>query len=287
MFNIYIFLSIYLNDNVLKVKFFCPYWGSSSMSLSSFFKKVKEAGYDGVEMSLPLNNKERSDILVLLREYDLELVAQHWETSHPDPLLHREIYRRHLLNLAEANPLFINSQTGKDYFSFEDNADLINISFQVAKETGIPVVHETHRGKFSFALHITRQYLEKIPALELCLDISHWCNVAESLLKDQQEALDLAFDKTRHIHARVGFAEGPQITDPRLPEWEEPMNFHLSGWDRVYENSRRMNRESLTITPEFGPYPYMLHLPFTRMPVADQWEINLYMKDLLKSRYNR
>lgn len=98
------------------------------MSYPLFFKKVKEAGYDGVEMSLPFSKKEKSDILHLLKELDLELVAQHWETSHPDPLLHKEIYKRHLLNLVEANPLFINSQTGKDYFSFEDNSDLIELA---------------------------------------------------------------------------------------------------------------------------------------------------------------
>ncbi len=269
----------------MKVKFFCPYWGSSSLSYPSFFQMVKESGYDGVEMSLPFDKKEKSGILKLLREFGLDLVAQHWETSHPDPLLHKVIYRKHLINLAEASPLFINSQTGKDFFSFKDNAELIEISFQVAKETGVPIVHETHRGKFSFALHITRQYLEKIPDLEIGLDLSHWCNVAESLLQDQQDALDLALSHSRHIHARVGYAEGPQITDPRLPEWEEAMNFHLSCWDRVFENFRQMNREHLTITPEFGPYPYMHHLPFTQMPVANQWEINLYMKDMLKDRY--
>lgn len=237
-------------------------------------------------MSMPFDKRGKSDILHLLKEFDLELAAQHWETADPDPLIHREIYRKHLLNLADANPLFINSQTGKDYFSPEDNTELINIAFQIERETGIPVIHETHRGKFSFALHITRQYLEKIPALELGLDLSHWCNVAESLLHDQPDALELALGRTRHIHARVGYAEGPQITDPRLPEWEEAMNFHLSSWDKVYENHIRMKREYLTITPEFGPFPYMLHLPFTRMPVASQWDINLYMMDLLKERYN-
>ena len=271
----------------MKIKFFCPYWGSALLSYALFFKKVREAGYDGVEMSLPLDKKEKTNILNLLKEYELELVAQHWETSHPDPVLHKVIYRKHLLNLAEANPLFINSQTGKDFFSFEDNAELIEISFLVTKETGIPVIHETHRGKFSFALHVTGQFLEKIPGLELGLDISHWCNVAESLLNDQQDNLDLALGRTRHIHARVGYAEGPQITDPRLPEWEETMNFHLSCWDKVVENFRLLNKEWLTITPEFGPYPYMPHLPFTNMPVANQWEINLYMKDLLKERYTQ
>jgi sugar phosphate isomerase/epimerase len=269
----------------LKVKFFCPYWGSALLSYSLFFKKVKEAGYDGVEMSLPFDKEEKAGILKLLREFDLELVAQHWETSHHDPLLHRSIFRKHLLNLAEADPLFINSQTGKDYFSFEDNAELIDIAFRVTKETGIPVFHETHRGKFSFAIHVTRQYLEKIPDLELGLDLSHWCNVAESLLHDQQDSLELALSRTRHIHARVGYAEGPQITDPRLPEWEEAMNFHLSCWDKVFRNLSLLNKELLTITPEFGPYPYMFHLPYTQMPVSNQWDINFYMKNLLQKRF--
>lgn len=237
-------------------------------------------------MSLPFSKSEKSEILSLIKEYDLELIAQHFQTIDPDPLLHKENYRKHLYNLAEAKPLFINAQTGKDYFTFKDNSELINIAFQVKKETGIPVVHETHRGKFSFAAHITREYLEKVPDLMLGLDISHWCNVAESLLKDQSETLDLALLRTRHIHARVGYAEGPQITDPRLPEWEETMNFHLSCWDKVFENFKNLKKEYLTITPEFGPYPYMVHLPFTQMPVANQWEINLYMKELLKARYN-
>jgi len=269
----------------MKIKFICPYWGSNSLTYSQFFGKVKESGYDGVEMSLPFAKSEKSEILSLLRDHGLELVAQHHETADSNLQLHKENFKKYLYNLAEAGPLFINSQTGKDYFSFKENSELIEIAAQVEDETGVHVVHETHRGKFSFALHITRQYLESYPGIELGLDVSHWCNVAESLLHDQPDSLDLALQRTRHIHARVGYAEGPQVTDPRLPEWEDALNFHLSCWDRVFENFRKQNRELLTITPEFGPYPYMIQLPFTRMPVASQWEINSYMKDLLRERY--
>jgi hypothetical protein len=269
----------------VKVKFFCPYWGSNSLPYSLFFSKVKESGYDGVEMSLPFSKAEKSKILTLLSDYGLELVAQHHETSDSKLLLYKENFRKHLYNLAEAGPLFINSQTGKDYFSFMENSELIEIAVQVENETGVHIVHETHRGKFSFALHITRQYLETYPDIELSLDVSHWCNVSESLLQDQPDSLNIALLRTRHIHARVGYAEGPQVTDPRLPEWEDELNFHLSCWDRVFENFSKQNSELLTITPEFGPYPYMIHIPFTRMPVASQWEINSYMKDLLKERY--
>jgi sugar phosphate isomerase/epimerase len=270
---------------MMRIKFFCPHWGSSALPYALFFRKAKEAGYDGIEMSLPFNKAEKSAILSQLNDTGLELIAQHFETADSDPHLHKENFRKHLYNLAETKPLLINSQTGKDYFSFSDNTDLLDISFRIEQETGIPVVHETHRGKFSFAVHITRQYLEKVPGLELGLDLSHWCNVAESLLQDQIESVELALRKTRHIHARVGFAEGPQITDPRLPEWEEALQFHLSCWDKVVVNFKQQKNEYLTITPEFGPYPYMHHLPFTGMPVANQWEINVYMMDMLRERY--
>lgn len=238
-------------------------------------------------MSLPPDRAEKSDILSLLKEYGLELVAQHSETADSDYRLHKKNYTKRLYNLADARPLFINSQTGKDYFSFEENSELIDIAIQVERETGVHVMHETHRGKFSFAVHIMRRYLDKYPDIELGLDVSHWCNVAESLLKDQKEDLDLALIRTRHIHARVGHPEGPQITDPRLPEWEEAIKFHLSCWDSVFENFRLLKKGWLSITPEFGPYPYMMNLPFTRMPVANQWDINLYMMKHLRERYGR
>jgi len=260
-------------------------WGSANLPLPEFFTRVREAGYSGVEMGLPLDKYQKSEIIKLLADSGLELIGQHYETSENNISKHRESFRRHLYNLTEAEPLFINSQTGKDYFSFSDNAELIKIGFEIEKETGVHIIHETHRGKFSFALHIVRQYLDAFPELELGLDVSHWCNVAESLLADQPGDLNIALLRTSHIHGRVGYEEGPQITDPRLPEWEAALNFHLSCWDRVYENLKLKNKGLLTITPEFGPYPYMMHLPFTRMPIANQWEINSYMKDMLQDRY--
>jgi hypothetical protein len=203
----------------------------------------------------------------------------------PDFEVHKREYRQRLENLSAVKPLFINTQTGKDYYSFQQNEELIHIANSIAKESGIPVFHETHRGKFSFAAHVTRHYLEQLPALELTLDISHWCAVAETLLHDQSDAIEVAVARTRHLHARVGHAQGAQITDPRAPEWNEALQFHLACWDKIIGHQTKAGRESFTITCEFGPFPYMTRLPFTRQPLTDQWDVNLYMKDLLKERY--
>ena len=79
--------------------------------------------------------------------------------------------------------------------------------------------------------------------------------------------------------------EGPQITDPRAPENEAFVQAHLNWWDRIVQHHLDAGSPVLTITPEFGPYPYMPEIPLTREPVASQWDINLHMKNLLRDRY--
>jgi sugar phosphate isomerase/epimerase len=267
----------------MNIKFFCPMWGSDKLDFKVFLVKVKKSGYHGVEMSLPEKTGERDGIIAQLKRADLELIAQHWETLEPDYEKHKTDYRRRLINLAEAGPLFINSQTGKDYFSFEQNAGLIAVADEISAEYGIRILHETHRGKFSFAAHITADYLRKLPALHLSVDLSHWCAVAESWLDDQKEALDLALSRAHHIHARVGFPEGPQIPDPRVPEWKDALDIHTSWWRRVIDQRRKEGWKEFTITPEFGPQPYMIHLPTTGEPIANQWDVNVFMMEHLRS----
>jgi len=111
--------------------------------------------------------------------------------------------------------------------------------------------------------------------------------VAETFLHDQQDAVDLAVSRTRHIHARIGHTQGAQVSDPRAPEWQEALEMHLHCWDKIYDASKKAGLPMLTFTPEFGPSPYMPLLPYTKQPVANQWEINVYMNQLLKSRYKK
>lgn len=269
----------------MSILFFCPRWGQADTDWDVFLYTVKSSGYDGIEASLPDDENEKEKMLKGLAEHDLKLVGQHWETIEPDFKKHYTEYEMRLRKIADINPIFINSQTGKDYYSFEQNKKLIFLASEISDDTGITIIHETHRGKFSFAAHITKQYLHKLPDLRLTLDISHWCNTAESLLQDQLEAVEMAIARTDHIHARIGFAQGPQITDPRSPEWNAELEFHLNCWDKVVAIKKK-KRSSLTITPEFGPFPYMMTLPFTQQEVADQWEINKYMMNLLRERYS-
>ena len=270
--------------SIMKIQFFCPYWGSETLDFKTFLDKVRKAGYDGVEMSLPIESESREDISGLLQLSGMKFIAQHWETSTADFREHKVEFQRRLVNLVKANPLFINTQTGKDFFSFQQNAELIEIADKISQTYGVKIIHETHRGKFSFAPHITFGYLTSFPGLRLGLDISHWCNVAESWLDDQSEAINMAISRADHIHARVGFPEGPQIPDPRAPEWQGALEKHLKWWKQVIDQRSDEGWSQFTITPEFGPYPYMTILPHSRLPLANQWEVNVFMMDYLKSK---
>ena len=269
----------------MKIKFYAPEWGNT-LPFETFCQHIKAVGYDGIEMALPLDSKEKQEILDILEKYKLELIGQYWQSFEKDIDEHAKNYEKYLRHLISAKQIFVNCQTGKDYFNFEQNKRLFDVAKNISMDTGVKIIHETHRGKSLFAANITEEYLTKIPDLRICLDISHWCTVHESLLEDQQEAVDLAIAHTDHIHSRVGHSEGPQVNDPRVPEWSGVLETHLAWWDKVVKTHQK-NGTDLTITTEFGPAPYMNAMPFTQMPVANQFEINVFMMNLLKQRYQK
>jgi sugar phosphate isomerase/epimerase len=271
----------------MNIWFFAPRWGSEQVSPAAFLERVKAAGYEGVEMPLPLDGRERDRWISLLRQFDLRLIVQQWETERASTLEDQlAVLETVIRNAAAARPLFINSQTGKDYFTFEQNCRLLEVTAALAAETGIQIAHEIHRGKFSFHPLTTLPYLDAYPNLRLTADLSHWCCVCSSYLQDQQSTVRKALSRTAHIHARVGFTEGPQVNDFRAPEWGKALAHHLLWWDIAIAHQQGAGASYCTITPEFGPQPYMPSLPYTRQPLADQWDLNVTMMALLRTRYS-
>jgi sugar phosphate isomerase/epimerase len=265
----------------MEILYFCTTWGQKKLTWDDFFEKIKATGYDGVETDLPPGH-ETDEFLAGLEKHQLKYIGQHWETVTVDFDQHKLEYTQRLIKLADLHPMFINSHTGKDHFSIEQNCELIKLAERVETLTEVPIIHETHRGRFAYAAHVTAKYLELMPELRLTLDISHWCTVAESLLQDQLPAVNQAIARTSHIHARIGFEQGPQVFDPADDDSVAALNFHLQCWDSVIEQHRQAGYSSLTITTEFGPLPYMPG----RQAAAKQCEYNLYMLKLLKDRYN-
>jgi sugar phosphate isomerase/epimerase len=262
-------------------------WGCVG-SKDEFCKKIKAAGYDGIEVWWPTKLEDQKLLFEALKKHKLQ-VGFLCGGSDSNFDLHFNQFKTDLeaaTNNEYQKPLYINCHSGKDFFSFEENNKIIALTAAQEQKTGIKIYHETHRGRMCFAAHTTRQFLEKNPKMELTLDISHWTNVHESMLENQKETIELALNRTSHIHARVGHEEGPQVNDPRAPEWKYALDKHLQWWDRVIENKEKAGAKRITFLTEFGPPSYLPTLPFTNLPVANQWEINVYMLNLIRKRYS-
>ena len=268
----------------MEIKILCPLWGNEHLNIEDFAVKVKEAGFDGIDTWAPEDDSERQRLHKTLKELKLVWVSHQHQAKGPNFDAFKDSFRHYLEMSAEGDPILINSHSGRDYFSMEENLALIDIATAFSKEKNIIVAHETHRGRIGFHPAVTMDYF-KTRAFHITADLSHWVCTTESFLENFPEAVDEAIRRTRHIHARVAFEEGPQVPDPRAPEWKTAANHFLGWWDRMVEGRRQAGDPLLTITTEFGPPPYLPTIPFTRKPVADQFAINCYMKDLLKERY--
>jgi sugar phosphate isomerase/epimerase len=260
-------------------------WGYLG-TMDQFCKKVKDLGYDGIEVWWPGTKEAQKELFDGLEKYQLQvgfLVSGNGSIYD----VHADSFKKNLDAASDAmsRPLYINCHSGKDFYSFDQNRKLIEYSLDRSALKDINILHETHRGRMCFAANITRQFLEKYPDMALTLDISHWTNVHESMLEDQAENIEIALQRTKHIHARVGHEEGPQVNDPRAPEWAYTFKKHLEWWDKVLKYREAAGDKRMTFLTEFGPPNYLPALPYTQAPVADQWSVNTYMLNFLKARY--
>ena len=272
-------------NNNFELKLLATNWGFKG-TLDEYSAKVKKEGYDGIEIWWPTEQKVQDEMFNALKKYSLEVgfLTAGQESNYND---HFNTFKK-MIDTAATNkiqkPLYINCHSGRDYFSYEQGKTFIDHTTALTKSTGIRIFHETHRSRLLYSAPIAKHYMETIPELRITFDVSHWCNVHESLLEDQQETVDMTLKRADHIHARIGHAEGPQVNDPRAPEWEDAVKAHFAWWDKIVD-LKKQKGEVLTILTEFGPPDYMPTLPYTRQPLADQWAVNVYMMQLLRKRY--
>ena len=271
----------------MKIKTIRGLWGMAESSLQKNLEKIKQGGFDGVEMGAPKTTHERQELKAMLKDLELEIVGQQWSGlfSNAGVDEHIACFKEQFKNNADLGCVFINSHTGKDFFSLADNIKIFKAAESFAQTMGIKLVHEIHRGRATFSTLSTMALCEALPAVRFTADFSHWCCVHESFLEDQASAMQTAISRADYIHARVGFPEGPQIPDPRAPEWAHALEHHLGWWDAIVNLKKSQKQSEFYLCPEFGPYPYMTHLPLGNVPITNLWDVNLYMKNLILARY--
>lgn len=274
----------------MELKVFKAAWGMTG-TWESRLKKIAEAGYNGVETHF-LDIDDDNYFKELLELNNLELIAHVYTGCEDNEKPYPDSAEEHILSFEKQverastfNPISICSHSAKDSMPYEEQLKFFEQAIRLEKQCQIPIGHETHRGRATYTPWTTARLLKDLPDLHIVADFSHWCNVCESMLPDQQENLERAFKHAIHIHGRVGFEQGPQVPDFRAPEYEYTLTKHEQWWDEIVAHHQLRGSSYLTFTPEFGPQPYMHTQPYTGQPVIDLWEICYAMGKRFRERF--
>lgn len=158
----------------------------------------------------------------------------------------------------------VTSHTGRDYFTEAETDAMFSFCTAFEKEHGMTVNHETHRARILYSPWVVARILKAHPDLHLCADLSHYSCVAESnpYEPEMNKVVTLLAPRVRHIHARVGFEEGPQIPDPRGDIWVSYFTGYMAWWEKILLLAKERGEESYSTTPEFGPPAYAWTNPY-------------------------
>jgi sugar phosphate isomerase/epimerase len=257
-------------------------WGVTA-PWEEVFPRFRDLGYRGVEAAVP-EPGQRDRFRSLLAAHGLGFVAQVF-TGGNRVEDHVESLRRQVGEAAELGPRLVNAHSGRDAWTEAEAGRFFEAALRIEAAAGVTVAHETHRGRILFSPWVTARLLRQFPGLRLCCDFSHWVCVAERLIDDQLEILRDCAGRCAHLHARVGHEQGPQVSDPRAPEFAAHLAAHERWWQLVWSAQRARGEVETTLTPEFGPPGYLPTLPFTRVPVSDLWGICDWMADRQAARF--
>ena len=279
-----------------------PAQGNEPGSYLNLFNKIKADGFSAVETPIWMV-ADPVDFCAALASAGLSYVAM-INTCLPadDPHLgsrelaaHVASFERQLnLVIATIPPallLLVNSHSGCDSWPLATSTAFFTAALVIEDRTNVLVCHETHRGRALFNPWVTRDVCRTLPRLRLTADLSHFCVVGERVYADDDADWKECFAEvaraTRHIHARVGYAQGPQVNDPRAPEHAAALATHEKWWDAIVAAQAASGVKMLTLEPEHGVDGYQQLLPYSQLPVSDVWEVNKWLRDRQTERLTK
>jgi hypothetical protein len=178
---------------------------------------------------------------------------------------------------------FINSHSCKDYFS----VDMAEQFFDKALAHDADVMHEGHRKRFLHSPWVCRDFLPKFPGLKFVADLSHFTCIAETDPSDPDltRVIEAIAPRVHHVHCRVGYDHGPQVADPRAPEWLPYTEGFERWWDLIWRAQAERGDAFTTFTPEHGPPSYQQTCPHSQEPLAHIWDVNHWVALRRQARF--
>jgi hypothetical protein len=256
--------------------------------LAAALADCRAGNFDGVEGPVPAAPAARREFAARLAGSGAPFIAEvatggGYVPVEISPARHLDDFCRQAEAAMECSPLFFTVLGGCDAWPPAQSAEFFGGVLARAAELGVVASIETHRSRPTYSPWATRDLLERLPELRLTCDFSHWCCVCERLVLDTDPGLlALCAARAHHVHARVGYEQGPQVPHPAAPEYRAALEAHERWWDAIW--AAHAGRDFTTMTPEFGPDGYLHAEPFTGALAADLNLINHWMGSRQRAR---
>ncbi len=267
-------------------------WGHTG-GFAQACRQASEAGFSGVEGPPPVATGEQEQWRQQLSADGLLYIAEICTAGSYVPrrnasiVDHLHSLEQQLQHAAALAPQLVSCLGGCDAWEEGASVDFFGAALLLARQYRLTISFETHRGRSLFNPWITARICEQLPELKLTADFSHWCVVCERLMDVEQDVLNRLVARVLHVHARVGYEQGPQVADPRLPRYRGALESHQRWWREIWRSQRQRGYSRTTLTPEFGPDGYQQLDVTTGEPVGDLWEINRWMATTQRTQFER
>jgi len=274
----------------VELKIFRTLWGYSG-DYASAFECAGKHGIAGIEGPVPATMAEAEQLADLLDQYQLDYIAEIATAGSyvPDrrltPQDHINDLAANLDRLKPLQPLLITCLGGCDAWSLTQSIDFLARATALVDGYDHQISFETHRGRSLFNPWATRQIVDALPEIRLTCDFSHWYVVCEGLQETEQAIIASLLENAEHIHCRVGYAQGPQVPDPRSEVYANELHQHLDWWNAIWQQHHLQGREYTTATPEFGPDGYDYRDPDTGKTLIEPGLLNRWMADRLRNEF--
>ncbi len=268
----------------MDLQIFKTLWGFEG-PLDAAIGEAVEANFHGIEGPAPTDLNQAKRFNECLCESGLQYIAEITTAGSYVPNRraslqdHLDDFEKKLEKSLLLNPIFITCLGGCDAWPEEESLLFFEKAIGLAESENIIVSFETHRSRSLFTPWVTDRIVKALPHIKLTCDFSHWCVVCERLMDSELDVLERISKNAHHIHARVGYEQGPQVPHPGAPEYQYATRAHQRWWEMIWQAHERQGKHTATLTPEFGPDGYLHHAPFTNVPVADLWDLNRWMAE--------
>jgi sugar phosphate isomerase/epimerase len=204
----------------------------------------------------------------------MRLVLQCYPMTGPDIAAPLDLAAKH-------GAMHVNVHAATPHLSEDETASRIGRMIEEGKKRNLPVLFETHRGRFTQDLYRTTQLCKRLPEMKLTLDVSHYI-VSEEKVGPTDELkpfLDVLLDHVEMIHGRISNGQQIQVD---IGDGSGPLaQSYKKLWSEAMRRWRARNPvgSALIFEPELGPPDYAIR-DLTGQEFSDRWEQTLTLKRL-------